>query len=341
MSGAAGAKAEYLPEQPYAFDHNVLDIMLPKHLISDRAGIIRKVGPTLSKLFSPVDVVGARLFDVLSFARPEGISDWESLCLYAGQSGRVELQIGTKFKANTVFAPLAGRELMLFDFSLGASVLDIISNHSLTTQDFSPADQTAEMMFMKEAHMLLLESSRDLNTRLHGAKSVAEQEAEADPLTGLKNRRALERAMARSLSRSLPQKLAVLLIDLDRFKQVNDTYGHAAGDYTLNEVGRILTSEVRSSDLVARLGGDEFVVLLNGVKDCENVSEIAQRIVERVARPIRFKDAGFSIGASIGVCLTDTPSQVTVDSMLHRADIALYQAKSLGKGQCVFYQTPA
>jgi diguanylate cyclase (GGDEF)-like protein/PAS domain S-box-containing protein len=154
-----------------------------------------------------------------------------------------------------------------------------------------------------------------------------------DSLTSLANRvlfrDRVEHALARRLRR--PGRLAVLFVDLDDFKKVNDALGHAAGDDLLGEVARRLRGAVRSADTVARLGGDEFGILLEDIDDVESIA-CAERIVGELGEPYRLRDLSIELGASIGIALHDGRS-VSADDLLRDADVALYRAKAAGKGR--------
>ena len=125
--------------------------------------------------------------------------------------------------------------------------------------------------------------------------------------------------------------VAILYIDLDRFKAVNDSYGHLVGDALLEVVARRMAREIRSQDLIARLGGDEFAVLCPGCERDE-ASGIAQRIIDAVSEPIMIGESRILIGASVGVA----HAPVYAEDLLRRADDALYNAKSHGRGQFQF-----
>jgi diguanylate cyclase (GGDEF)-like protein len=154
-------------------------------------------------------------------------------------------------------------------------------------------------------------------------------EARIDALTGLANRRALEEILAAEISRAqrFEHQLAVVLLDLDRFKEINDSFGHAAGDLMLRTVSRLLTSLARQGDTVARWGGEEFVVVLP-----ETDLEGARRFAERLRRTIEANPVGeMKTSASCGVA-TMLPED-SVDPLLGAADQALYQAKSNGRNR--------
>jgi diguanylate cyclase (GGDEF)-like protein len=154
-------------------------------------------------------------------------------------------------------------------------------------------------------------------------------EARIDSLTGLANRRALEEILAAEISRAqrFAHQLAVVLLDLDRFKEINDSFGHAAGDVMLRAVSRLLTSLARQGDTVARWGGEEFVVVLP-----ETDLAGAQRFAERLRRTIEAHSVGeMQTSASCGVA-TMLPED-TVEDLLGAADQALYQAKTNGRNR--------
>ena len=168
---------------------------------------------------------------------------------------------------------------------------------------------------------------------LREAVDDAHHRATHDPLTGLANRRLLAERMSHAQdTRRTGDTVAVLLLDLDGFKQVNDTYGHAAGDQLLVTVAERLRAGVRPSDTVARIGGDEFLVLLNGVAAAE-ADRIAQHLLTTVQAPVELDVATVSPGASIGLSVWD--GTCSLDDLLQESDDAMYAAKSGGKGRVV------
>jgi diguanylate cyclase (GGDEF)-like protein len=186
------------------------------------------------------------------------------------------------------------------------------------------------------------------------ARKQAEEEARYlahhDSLTGLANRRLLRSLLDRSIAaaRSRGLNLALLCLDVDNFKQINDSLGHPVGDLVLREVGQRLAHSVREFDHVsrsssdesdapvARLGGDEFTVLLTKIAKPEDAAVVARRMLGQIERPIEVEDRELRVGASIGIGLfpqdADTP-----DELLRDADSALYHAKQAGKGCYRFY----
>lgn len=153
-----------------------------------------------------------------------------------------------------------------------------------------------------------------------------------DPLTGLPNRAALASdGLSIEPGADGNGDIAVLMLDLDRFKAVNDTLGHAAGDALLCQVAGRLRQTLRHTDFVARLGGDEFAVVQNGDTQPQDAEELAQRLVDALCRPYRISGQFVEIGVSIGIALSEERA-VDLDLLLRRADVALYGAKSNGRG---------
>jgi diguanylate cyclase (GGDEF)-like protein len=171
------------------------------------------------------------------------------------------------------------------------------------------------------------------------AQQQLEYEAQHDSLTGLANRALfntrLELALA-SKQRYSASQFAVIFIDLDRFKQINDSLGHMAGDHFLKEVAVRIGSCIRGHDLLARLGGDEFVVLFDNFDSPSDVEEISARIINSIAQPFNIENKDMYSGASIGITYIESGYQ-KADEVLRDADAAMYQAKALGRGRYVVF----
>lgn len=163
--------------------------------------------------------------------------------------------------------------------------------------------------------------------------------AMTDPLTGLANRNRYNQRLeeAVSLSKRLKQPFALLLIDLDKFKPVNDTYGHPVGDSLLRHVAERLIQICREIDTVARLGGDEFAVILAPTEERQDADVPAQRIIDKLSQPVTIEENIITIGASIGISCYPTLSN-DIEELQRQADNALYQAKKSGRNTyCTFH----
>jgi len=163
-------------------------------------------------------------------------------------------------------------------------------------------------------------------------------QATIDELTGLPNRRVLADQLSKSMARARREKsmLGLLYIDLDGFKLVNDSFGHAAGDLLLVEVGQRLTSRVRQSDTLARIGGDEFTVILHSIRSRDDAQRAAECLLDSLTSPFYVEGHEITIGASIGISLFPDPSSDN-DNLLQQADNAMYAAKRDGKNRIVHF----
>lgn len=323
--------------------HNVLDALLPMAVRISPSGIVEHVGPTLQKICADQAMCGQPFFRFFSVDRPFGITGFSDLF----QRGHCKLR-GHLIPTQSAGAPLSLRGSahrlpddggmdggMIVNLALGMSVLDAVARYGLDAHDFAPTDPTIDMLSLIETNNAAFEESRKLNQRLQDAKQVAEVEAATDPLTALKNRRALGQILERLSAQ--PEPFAIMNIDLDRFKEVNDCHGHAAGDYVLRAVADILLREVRSIDHVARAGGDEFVIVFERCNDLALLDQIARRIIEGLETPVLFDDGSCGISASIGIAVSSSYDRPDIETMLKDADQALYQAKQQGRGRAMVH----
>jgi diguanylate cyclase (GGDEF)-like protein len=157
-------------------------------------------------------------------------------------------------------------------------------------------------------------------------------QAAHDDLTRLPNRAETERLLGRALTRAQrgDGRVAVLFVDLDRFKECNDSFGHAAGDFVLRTAAERMTTVVRPDDTVCRLGGDEFVIIVSSVGTVHSVVEIAERVAMALAEPMTYGGDSIVVAGSVGIAVSDGFSDA--DSLLREADSAMYQAKATARG---------
>lgn len=316
-------------------DLGAIDQLMPMHLYLSPTGNIVSAGSTIAKLFADTSLLALTLFDVFDVRRPGGISDMDDFTNQVGKRLHLSLKGCNLPALRGIAVPCSNGQGYLLNLSFGIGVVDAVRHHGLTNADFSPTDLTVELMYLVEAKSAVMEELRNLNLRLQGAKTVAEELALTDTLTGLRNRRALDHDMSYLLRRAAP--FCLMHIDLDYFKAVNDTLGHAAGDHVLREVAKVLCVETRAGDTVARIGGDEFVVILPALADANMLQQIAHRIIARLNVPMDFDGQACRIAASIGMTLSTRYSSPDAQQMLSDADHALYASKRAGRAQATLF----
>jgi diguanylate cyclase (GGDEF)-like protein/PAS domain S-box-containing protein len=184
----------------------------------------------------------------------------------------------------------------------------------------------------------LVLTTRDVTDR----KALEEQlthQAFHDDLTGLANRALFTDRVDHALTRRdrSPSSMALLLLDLDDFKDVNDSLGHAAGDELLQVVAERLSGCLRASDTAARLGGDEFAVLLEDLDDTTKAGDLAERVLVALRHPVTLQDRQVVPSASVGIALVDPDRRQDAEELLRNADVAMYTAKRQGKGRAEFF----
>lgn len=175
-------------------------------------------------------------------------------------------------------------------------------------------------------------------TELKQAEEKIRYHASHDTLTGLANRNSLDEYFTMSKASAIRHgnKMAIIFLDLDRFKTINDTLGHGVGDLLLKEVADRLRSAVRKIDLVARLGGDEFIILVNEVKSAQNVARVANKIIEALLPIARIQDQSLHVTCSMGIAMFPADGE-DIFSLLKNSDTALYRAKDAGRNRYQFY----
>lgn len=311
-----------------------LDLLVPWHLWIGPAGRIVRAGPTVTRIVAPPGetLTGRDPFTLLDILRPYPVRDLARLLLLKGHRLRVRLQAHPDLSLAGMVVPLPGGGGAFLTLSPGAALVEIVRRFDLTLDDFAPTDLTAEMLFLIEAKSAAFRESRRLNERLRGAKTVAEAQAMTDTLTGLANRRAADAALA-GLTAAPGPRFGLMHVDLDHFKAVNDTLGHAAGDAVLQEVARVLREETRRDDVVARVGGDEFLVILRDCDDLGLLDRIARRIIARLEEPLNWDGRPCRISASIGTTVSSFYDDPAAARMLEDADRATYASKSGGRAR--------
>jgi len=337
--------APLLPAPPRAapdrlqLSPDLLGVLMPMFLWLDARGRVQAAGPTLRKVCGRALRAGVSLFDLIEVTRPQRMTGMADLRAHGLRRLHLALRTRPRTGLRGIAVPL-GPEMdggMLLNLSFGLTVAEAVRDHALTDGDFAPTDLTVEMLYLIEAKSAVMGELRGLNLRLERAHRSAVAEALTDPLTGLANRRALELALEAAVQAGgragTAPPFALAHLDLDYFKQVNDTHGHAAGDAVLAEVARILQAETRKHDLVARVGGDEFVLVLRGMTDSAAIEALGQRIIARLEAPMPFSSGVATISGSLGVVLSVDYLHPVPERMLVDADRALYASKHRGRAR--------
>jgi diguanylate cyclase (GGDEF)-like protein/PAS domain S-box-containing protein len=191
-----------------------------------------------------------------------------------------------------------------------------------------------------------LQASRDALERavaertaeLQAANARAQHLADHDALTGLPNRRLLEDRLTQALALSYRNRkqTAVMFVDLDRFKTINDSLGHAVGDVLLKEVAQRLVKQLRVGDTICRIGGDEFVVVLPEIKRVDDASHVAQKVIEQLSQPVTVEERDLTVTPSIGIAVFPDDGR-DAETLIRNSDAAMYHAKEMGRANYQFF----
>ena len=189
-----------------------------------------------------------------------------------------------------------------------------------------------------EGEEIIIEGIATDITEQKQSQEALEHLAKYDQLTGLANRQMYHDFQAKALSRArrYQRSMAVFLLDLDHFKDINDSLGHDVGDLLLKSVGERLTATVRSGDLIARLGGDEFAIIMDEVNHAEDAAMVAQKIIDSLALPHQLSGHDLIVSSSIGIAVS-TGGKETLEELNKCADIAMYEAKKAGRNNFQFF----
>jgi diguanylate cyclase (GGDEF)-like protein len=223
------------------------------------------------------------------------------------------------------------KTLVMLPLIVRGESIGIVELSSVRPDAFTDRDVELALLLVREAAVTFD------NARLY---DELRQLAYKDPLTGLANRSRLQDRVDHALDRIRGRSnthAAVLFIDLDHFKHLNDRFGHAKGDRALRVIAERIRTIIRPGDTAGRLGGDEFAILLEDVETPETVAAVCERLLEGLAQPIDLGDAAPIVGLSIGFALSG-PDGTTSEDLLRNADIAMYAAKAAGRGQVVAFR---
>ena len=274
---------------------------------------------TLKHAISPILVIQSRR---LLYANPSFLAffdniDWSGLSQYTF----ADLLIGEDRSSASEILADTTRPVKFFECTFRTSTL---KRGEVVLTPIYYHGQAASQLVIHDITERYLQSQR------------VQQMAYTDPLTGLLNRTAFLASLASPIENDVP--FAVLFLDLDGFKAVNDTLGHEAGDTLLRTIASRLSQCVRGRDLVCRLGGDEFTLALFGIHGSDDVIPVVTRIMASVTAPIALPEKDAHVSASIGIALS-IPEDADPDSVVRRADHAMYEAKTSGANRYRFAPT--
>ncbi|MBP6497159.1 MAG: GGDEF domain-containing protein, partial [Campylobacteraceae bacterium] len=194
---------------------------------------------------------------------------------------------------------------------------------------YKESDALAKAMKIANATIKKLESAKN---KLVKQQDIIYKQAHYDHLTSLANRSLLHQRLEVLIQESSEnnKKFAILFLDLDRFKEINDSLGHDVGDELLVRVAKILLQATRKTDTVARIGGDEFVILLDDVGNEKTITSIAQKLLQALDQPLKIKEYNLHVTTSIGISIYPDHGN-DFNALLKNADVALYEAKAAGR----------
>lgn len=290
-------------ERERAFNASILDNTAEGIMVVDSEGLIRFANPAITRMLGCTgdELQGTALLEWIETPHED---DWQT------SIWRDQLQRGESLRLHD--ANLRSREGLSIPVALSCSPL--------------PADQQAMTLLAVD-----MSAVRELHQKL-------ELMTITDALTGLLNRRGFIQALQAAISRNqrTGRMGALLYLDLDGFKQVNDEFGHDRGDDALRWVSQQLQSCLRPYDRLTRIGGDEFTVIIEGINGPQDAAAVADKLIEKVSAD----QESYRLGVSIGIaCLPDSGS--TVEGLMRAADTAMYEAKRRGKGQYSFHEPDA
>lgn len=315
-------------------DSMTLARFMPMHLLLDADGCALSYGPTLALVLQDEARLGARFEDLFEVRSPGGAVTVQDVLARAGNRFRLWPRNGIRFGLRGHGQSLSGDGRVLLNLTF-IDLIAAVRSIALTDADFAASDLAREVLFLAEANAAVTHELRGLSLRLEGARMAAEEEAMTDPLTGLRNRRAMDLVLDRLCEGRAT--FGLMHMDLDFFKAVNDTLGHAAGDFVLESVGRILREQLRAEDCAARIGGDEFVLIVAGRSDPGTLQGIAERVIARIREPMIFEGQECRVSASIGIVRSLDFATAEAFALIAAADRALYAAKHAGRGRAVLH----
>jgi diguanylate cyclase (GGDEF)-like protein len=329
-----------MPDLRHTLVPSMLDIAFPFHVALDRQLRVLQAGPSVRKLH-PDGLVGLQFTDLFTITTPRIATSFEAfvdrprdLFLLASRT-----RPGLILRGQVLHEP--GADVLFFVGSPWMTETTAFAALGLTVGDFAVSDGVVDYVLLLQTQASALDEARALTTQLHDTAEQLTHQAFHDPLTGLPNRALLLSHLRRSMDHHQAPggHSVVLILDLDDFKAVNDSYGHSAGDEVLRVVGDRLRTVARDTDLVARLDGDQFALVPQNRPPATRLDEhaatkLARRLLKALSGSVALQSwPGITVplSASIGIAYTGRDAD-TPEDLLRNADLAMYAAKANGKG---------
>lgn len=328
------------PEDHIGLNPDDIDLLNPFFLRVGLEGRVMAHGRTIPRVYGVDDLVGREVSDLFIFVRPRNVTPDQLVAGLPSLKIRTRIsegELSTTFNGSSVpfYGPDGSAEGAILMLSPGIEVQRLVDLFALKQKDLPAADSSADLLFLVQTQKQMLLDAIANAERLERARHQAEEMASTDSMTGLMNRRGLTQRFEKIMASK--SGCGVLHVDLDRFKPINDTYGHTAGDAVILGVARILEDVCPAPSFAARIGGDEFVVVAPGADTLALLKSIARDIHAEISRPIDWNGVPVQVGATCGLAMAEPGQQTTLDEILHMSDLALFEGKRSDRGSlCIF-----